>query len=263
MAAPHSTPRPKTPRVCERCGERYVSNNPNRRYCRRACARAAWNTARNAGRTKWTYTCQNCGRKYAAKNRDRNQYCSRACYFEAKTRNSKGDEILIWYRNCEICGVRFGSRRRDARLCGAKACEAARDHQRYVARYRPKPKHACARCGAADVPANRKLCANCRKVSARKARRKRKALWRAKRVGVVGITVTRAQILKRWGRRCWICHKPINWKAKPPHPLSYTTDHVVPLSMGGWHDLPNLRPAHFICNALRGDNYRGQLMLCK
>jgi hypothetical protein len=37
------------------------------------------------------------------------------------------------------------------------------------------------------------------------------------------------------------------------HPLAYTPDHIIPLSMGGEHTMDNGRHAHYGCNASRSD----------
>jgi len=48
---------------------------------------------------------------------------------------------------------------------------------------------------------------------------------------------------------CGICGKPVDFSIKPPHPLSPTIDHIIPLAKGGAPaDLSNLQLAHRICN---------------
>jgi 5-methylcytosine-specific restriction endonuclease McrA len=52
---------------------------------------------------------------------------------------------------------------------------------------------------------------------------------------------------------CWICAKDIDLSLHHHGPMSYTVDHVVPLSAGGDpYDLSNLRPAHKRCNSRKG-----------
>ena len=59
--------------------------------------------------------------------------------------------------------------------------------------------------------------------------------------------------LKREGGVCHLCGLPIDPDLVAPHPMSFSVDHVVPVSMGGaMHDRHNLRPAHRICNMKRG-----------
>lgn len=82
----------------------------------------------------------------------------------------------------------------------------------------------------------------------------------------------RRKIRERWrslGEPCAICGKPIDYtlgmvtdlrtgKVRP-HPMSFVVDEIVPIRFGGspisWE---NTRPAHWICNARRGDGTRGK-----
>lgn len=80
----------------------------------------------------------------------------------------------------------------------------------------------------------------------------------------------RRKIVARWrslGEPCAICGKPIDYSLgmitdpmtgrRRPHPMSFVVDEIVPVSRGGspiaWD---NTRPAHWICNARRGDGTR-------
>lgn len=69
---------------------------------------------------------------------------------------------------------------------------------------------------------------------------------------VVPATV-RAYVYERDGWTCWLCDLPILRDARSPHPLSHSVDHVLPQSLGGGHEATNLRAAHFLCNAKRGN----------
>ena len=58
----------------------------------------------------------------------------------------------------------------------------------------------------------------------------------------------RMQIL-RTHTHCGICGKPVDFSIRPPHPLSPTVDHIVPVSLGGHpSDIDNLQLAHRCCN---------------
>jgi 5-methylcytosine-specific restriction endonuclease McrA len=46
---------------------------------------------------------------------------------------------------------------------------------------------------------------------------------------------------------------PILLDAEPRTPLSYSMDHIIPVSMGGEHVLENVRHAHYGCNSARKD----------
>ncbi|MBC3989345.1 HNH endonuclease [Streptomyces sp. AC563] len=56
------------------------------------------------------------------------------------------------------------------------------------------------------------------------------------------------------GLPCWLCGHNIGYNLDPRHPLSFTLDHLVPLSRGGsLLDPANARSAHRRCNSARGN----------
>ncbi len=53
---------------------------------------------------------------------------------------------------------------------------------------------------------------------------------------------------------CALCGHPIDKSLPANHPMSWTADHIDPLSDGGAEiALSNLRPAHMRCNSARGN----------
>lgn len=74
-----------------------------------------------------------------------------------------------------------------------------------------------------------------------KPRDRNKSRW-----GRAQTLAMREAIIKRDGPNCWLCGKPFAPKEKP------TLDHVVPKSMGGSHQVSNLKIAHYLCNTARG-----------
>jgi hypothetical protein len=58
----------------------------------------------------------------------------------------------------------------------------------------------------------------------------------------------RERVFARYGRRCWRCGG-----------YATTVDHVVPVVLGGSHDLPNLRPACQRCNCSAGASIGNRL----
>ena len=53
---------------------------------------------------------------------------------------------------------------------------------------------------------------------------------------------------------CAICGKPVDFSLKPPHPLSATVDHIIPVSKGGHpSDISNLQLTHRCCNRAKSD----------
>ncbi len=70
--------------------------------------------------------------------------------------------------------------------------------------------------------------------------------------------------LKAIGAPCGICGKPIDYSLgfvtdratgkRHMHPMAFVVDEIVPISRGGSPtDMANVRAAHYICNARRGD----------
>lgn len=78
----------------------------------------------------------------------------------------------------------------------------------------------------------------------------------------------RRKLRERWraiGAPCGICGHPIDYSLgmvtkggkRKPHPMSFVVDEIVPVSKGGDPlSFENTRPAHWICNARRGDGTR-------
>ena len=69
------------------------------------------------------------------------------------------------------------------------------------------------------------------------------------------------------GDPCWLCGKPIDYSLgmvrdpktgrARPHPMSFVIDEVIPVSkVGSPLEWGNVKPAHWICNARRGDGTR-------
>lgn len=52
---------------------------------------------------------------------------------------------------------------------------------------------------------------------------------------------------------CWICGGDIDVTLDRRDPMSFTADHVQPLSEGGHLVRNELRPAHMRCNSRRGN----------
>lgn len=65
--------------------------------------------------------------------------------------------------------------------------------------------------------------------------------------------VTRTVIYTRDKWTCQICNTELHRHESAPHPLSPTIDHIIPLANGGTHEPANVRAAHFLCNARRGN----------
>ena len=85
----------------------------------------------------------------------------------------------------------------------------------------------------------------------------------------------RDAILSRWraiGDPCHLCGKPIDYSLgfvvdkatgkRHMHPMAFVVDEIVPVSKGGDPlDFSNTQPAHWICNARKGDGARKRASL--
>ena len=87
----------------------------------------------------------------------------------------------------------------------------------------------------------------------------------------------RRKICNRWrslGEPCALCGKSIDYSLgmitdpctgkRKPHPMSFVVDEIIPVSQGGSpYTMENTRPAHWICNARRGDGTHGNRFATK
>src|SRR5690554_822709 len=67
--------------------------------------------------------------------------------------------------------------------------------------------------------------------------------------------------LKRIGKQnalpCALCLQPIDYELHHSDAMSFTVDHIVPVSLGGNENAySNMQPAHSRCNKARGNGTR-------
>jgi 5-methylcytosine-specific restriction endonuclease McrA len=60
------------------------------------------------------------------------------------------------------------------------------------------------------------------------------------------------QVYERDNWRCQLCGKKVRRSVVVPHPLAPVLDHIVPLAVGGAHEMANVQCAHFLCNSRKG-----------
>ncbi len=121
----------------------------------------------------------------------------------------------------------------------------------FVCRMCSEPFEALHRAGPAP------LCGTCKPVRVaarnRAANRDREIRRRARNRSVVRQPYEAEAIFDRDGWRCHLCGKATRRRAKVPHPLAATIDHLIPLSHGGADAPANVATAHFICNSRKGN----------
>jgi len=237
------------------------------------------------------YVCQNCGKKYKAKKKNRDKYCSRECAFEAHkmtiTCKQCGKEYKLsegWQDQnycskechdkaftftCEICGKTLIGTSPNQKYC-SRACrlEASRRRSSEIYRRKFEEKYSgktliCKVCGKEFVPEygskRRSFCSDeCKEEAMKEHRRKRdksaeKARRRARKRNCEIEKFTKKEIFERDNWICQICGKPVDKNLKYPDPYVATLDHIVPLAKGGNHTRDNVQLAHFICNSYKRD----------
>jgi 5-methylcytosine-specific restriction endonuclease McrA len=65
------------------------------------------------------------------------------------------------------------------------------------------------------------------------------------------------ELCKQQKWKCSLCGKLLEQQHPKNHPMRITVDHVIPVSLGGSHDLHNLAAAHRICNIKKGNRSLG------
>lgn len=247
---------PRPPRPCSKCGQ-MIGIGPNS-LASPTClpCRRSKNPAHNR---ESRGVCFGCGASFV-QTRDRMTWCSNECRKLSTVAARPWEWVcLVSYKACEGCESIMVDRNR-RRWCS----EACWSNSTGV--YRVKQCKIwvinCRDCGLLLTAKrwNERYCRPCR------ARRD----WESKRQHMrdFGSDRDKAALLVDYigHRDKWTCHICSRGVSEDPYSSrnkwSKTVDHVVPLSQGGANGPENLRLAHMICNARRGD--RGgneQLML--
>jgi 5-methylcytosine-specific restriction endonuclease McrA len=241
-------------RQCDTCGAMFEPTNGKQKRCsgNPDCRRKYWREkARRYCPPKseprvWGFiACQKCGNQFDTGCEPlvkRPVRCS-------DCRAGKRAELFKWRAvRCGICSRNFIST--DVRhlycseTCGGLAKKIA---WRKVKRQRVL-NGLCARHG------NPGQCAACQARNFSKSS-KRRGSGGAKHVTKSKIKIRQLCEQQKW--KCSLCGGRISLKYKNPDPLSISVDHVIPVSLGGTHDLANLRIAHRGCNIKKGNRSLG------
>lgn len=255
-------------RACTVCGSSIAGSA---RWSR-TCGSIACSTAKRRSRPL-TAHCVVCTKKFTTKRGKRaNKCCSRECGFEYirggfKVERDRKDRALLGqvcyaeWKRCAACEKPFLAKREERDTCSV-ACAA----KRYtISGCRcidcgAKREHYSQRCGPCRERRKAGAKANYKPVRNKDKRKAEKARRRARGRTTIAAPVSLQDVLKVYGLKCHICGKRVN-PSTTNQADSATMDHVVPMALGGWHDLCNLRPAHHLCNSRKGAEFTGQLML--
>lgn len=256
---------------CIGCGAELPERKPqqrgrDRQYCSSACNQRT----RKARLIPFIESaCEYCGEpirhRVTAKNR---RFCSREC--TNKYHHKRATQTLD---RCVICGASIEVRQggygnQPTKYCSEK-CRNKKKSERLVE---------CIQCGRKFMAAQRKTCSNeCeRMIRSKTATRNgkiRKCYSNPRECGRAAVVRRRRRIRERWvepvtlrylierdGGRCQICGRKCG-KTKGHHPLAPTIDHIIPLSLGGKHELKNCQLAHHKCNMMKSASPVGQQRL--
>lgn len=220
--------------------------------------------------------CQQCGKSYCPKQRDRVTFCSRSCGYQwgreqARYRNAMKAWAAEHYyyqvyiekslRACDVCGVLFvpaGNQLRCSEECAYEALKALKRRQ-YVPVKRTcivtGKMFAVGRGGAKCHPSVRRRMARLSKSAGNHRRRVKLRNGVRESVNVVKVFV-------RDGWRCQLCGKKTDKRRKTPSKSAPTLDHIIPVSKGGSHTYDNVQLLCFECNCSKGAKDMKELVLC-
>lgn len=166
-------------------------------------------------------------------------------------------------RQCEWCMEQFDTPYKDKLYCSKLCSQRARDFRKRAraGKQRPIYKRICKGCAENFVTKRQNqlyCCEKCgdwmREQTKRENAKKRDAVqWKA-----ANRPTWKAKIYYRDKGICQLCYKPIDLTLEHPNQMSFSIDHIVPVSMGGDHILKNLQSAHLICNSKRGNKPIGE-----
>lgn len=118
----------------------------------------------------------------------------------------------------------------------------------------------CIDCGKEIKSSSLGRCRNCyysfkvstdevykHKMNARNHRR------RSAKLSVVSEKYTKESVIEKTNGVCHICGEKIDFSLKAPNRLSFSIDHVIPLTKGGNDTLDNVLPAHRACNSAKSN----------
>ena len=94
-------------KICPQCGEEFLPNRANRKYCSKACQVRATNA--NKLKPLTPKICKTCGKEFLPKCTNQ-KYCSRACH-PSYNKIPKHSHI------CEICGQHFENQKQYSKTC--------------------------------------------------------------------------------------------------------------------------------------------------
>lgn len=244
---------------------------PDRRMCQR-CRRD-----RGGGRRERVYPavqplteCAACGAPLArVRGGKPRKWCNQNCAHWAMRHPG---EIRPRQRECTICGTDISGTPTNRTICSPRCrnirdAQMASDRNLAIARI-------CGWCGTeffTKTPTAKCCslgCAQKFRSSPDEATRRvrRLEVWRRKNVkrradDIISEPYTLAEIARRDGLRCGLCHRKVDMRLSGLHPKGPTIDHIIPLSISRDDTRRNVQLAHRACNVAKHTRAVGEQLL--
>lgn len=228
---------------CQDCGANIRHRHWTAKYCVPCAAKrrkASWH-AWDDRRRPMVEQCTGCGKPFPAP--QVLQFCSRSCNAKRGRASQTLPEPVT--RACVACGGSFSTNHPRRTACGRTCLAWAYLHPGVVRVLDRECLHCLTPFRAKT--AKRRFCSpGCSQASGRSRREKRLN-------GVFIEEVSKTVVADRDKWTCQLCNKRVLKKLSYPHPMSWSLDHVVPISLGGEHSYANAQLAHLVCNIRKGN----------
>lgn len=196
---------------------------------------------------EYIFKCNTCNKEFIGKSHHA-KYCSSECKSNYKP----------YTHTCKNCGVEFKSKSIEQLYCSIEC----------VGKHHRKHESTCLKCGKEYVHNKRhsgKFCSRdcyhkymgfteCSDIKSYIS--DVSSIKRAIKAGVKYEHIDIVDLYVEHEGKCGICGDSIKLSYKHPHPLSFTIDHITPISKGGSHTRDNIRPAHLSCNIKHYNEYQ-------
>lgn len=251
--------------TCLNCGKE-LTGKYQKKYCSVNCQKE--DRSRKV-RERNTRVCETCGVAFVMRGLSgkgkrgevkEGRFCSKKCYGVWRSDPPKPPKL------CKICGKETPSRRESYCSDECRREVARRDNVKFNKAKKLLRPRQCKECGKTFTPEyGDKRRSFCSEFCSRKYLIKTKykdARKRARSLGVYYEYVNPLKVFKRDGWRCQLCGKKLSPKQRGTYcDDAPELDHIIPWAQGGEHSYKNTQLACRKCNAEKGAQSIGQMLL--
>ena len=259
---------------CLTCGADFTPSpfRPGQKFCSDSCR---YKHVDLVG-SPHEYTCEQCGKVYRAKRKDRSRFCSRECCYAYEKEHGRPSRrkhrSFKPLPSCAVCGTQCSKpnhkfcsqdcrdeqrRRADRARRALLAVDVA--HATYVCKtcgrefdyqYGTRRKSYCsAECAKKSAKKSYRSAGNFNSFARKRLRRLHGEEWRSYYEPII-----KRQVFNIYGNNCYMCGRKLAFN-RVYSPLQATIDHVLPLALGGEHTYDNVRPCCMECNSKKGATF--------